>query len=233
MPPKIPKILYDDRQMLVCIKPAGILSEAANGKGMPDLLAGIYRQAQKPDFVAGVHRLDRNVGGLMVFSRRPEITGQLTGQIARRQMVKEYVAVVRGALSQPDGVWEDLLFRDAARNKTYVVKRMRKGVRDAKLTYHQLAQIRHNGQTLTLVQVRLHTGRTHQIRVQFASRQLPLLGDIRYGSKDPGCDVALWACRLRLQHPKTGAPLCFWAPPPDQYPWNLFSGADYALTDLA
>ena len=168
----------------------------------------------------------------MVFSRQKDMTGRLINQITQRQMKKEYVAVLRGALSEADGVLEDLLFRDAAHNKTYVVQRMRKGVRDARLSYHKLAETDCGGQTLTLVQIRLHTGRTHQIRVQFSSRQLPLLGDIRYGSKDPGCDVALWATRLQLQHPKTGAPMSFTQLPPSQYPWNLFSRDQYNLIDL-
>lgn len=229
---KSPTIVYDDRQMLVCVKPTGVLSEAADGKGMPDLLSAAYRQNGKPDFVAGVHRLDKNVGGLMVFSRQKDMTGKLVNQVAQRQMVKEYVAVLRGKLEPDDAVLEDLLFRDASHNKTFVVKRIRKGVRDAKLSYHKLAQTEHDGQTLTLVQVRLHTGRTHQIRVQFSSRQLPLLGDIRYGSKDARCDVALWATRLRLNHPKTNAPLCFTQLPPDQYPWNLFNPQDFELVEL-
>ena len=232
MESKKPTVIYEDRQLLVCVKPTGVLSEAADGKGMPDLLSAACREAGKPDFIAGVHRLDRNVGGLMVFSRQKDMTGKLIAQVAEHRMVKEYVAVLRGALPEPDGILEDLLFRDSGKNKTYVVKRMRKGVRDARLSYHKLAETEHNGQTLTLVQVRLHTGRTHQIRVQFSSRQLPLLGDIRYGSKDPGCDVALWATRLQLHHPKTNAPLCFRQLPPQQYPWNLFAEQDYTLTEL-
>ena len=232
METKQPKILYDDKHMLVCVKPVGVLSEAADGKGMPDLLRQFYQQNGKPDFVAGVHRREKNVGGLMVFSRQKDCTGKLVNQVAQHRMVKEYVAVLRGALPEADGILEDLLFRDASHNKTFVVKRMRKGVRDAKLSYHKLAEVTRDGQILTLVQVRLHTGRTHQIRVQFSSRQLPLLGDIRYGSKDPGCDVALWATRLRLSHPKTDAPLTFRQLPPDQYPWNLFSEQDYQLVEL-
>ena len=101
---------------------------------------------------------------------------------------------------------------------------MRKGVRPAKLAYRCLAQSSANGQPCSLVQVRLYTGRTHQIRVQFASRQLPLLGDIRYGCKDPLCDVALWSYRLGLRHPKTGQALAFCQPPPAAYPWSLFAG---------
>ena len=232
MEPKCPTILYDDKQLLVCVKPVGVLSEAADGKGMPDLLSQLCGQNGKPGFVSGVHRLDRNVGGLMVFSRRKDCTGKLISQVAEHRMIKEYVAVLRGALPEPDGILEDLLFRDSSKNKTYVVKRMRKGVRDAKLSYHKLAEVTRNGQILTLVQVRLHTGRTHQIRVQFSSRQLPLLGDIRYGSKDPDCDIALWATRLRLHHPTTNAPLTFQQLPPEQYPWNLFDPAAYQLTEL-
>ena len=104
------------------------------------------------------------------------------------------------------------------------VGRHSKGVRPAKLAYRCLAQSSANGQPCSLVQVRLYTGRTHQIRVQFASRQLPLLGDIRYGCKDPLCDVALWSYRLGLRHPKTGQALAFCQPPPAAYPWSLFAG---------
>ena len=222
MESKKPTVIYEDRQLLVCVKPTGVLSEAADGKGMPDLLSAACREAGKPDFVAGVHRLDRNVGGLMVFSRQKDMTGKLIAQVAEHRMVKEYVAVLRGALPEPDGILEDLLFRDSGKNKTYVVKRMRKGVRDARLSYHKLAETEHNGQTLTLVQVRLHTGRTHQIRVQFSSRQLPLLGDIRYGSKDPDCSAALWSYRLAFTHPVTKKAVDVTLPPPAQYPWNLF-----------
>lgn len=224
MPPLTIPIVYEDRQLLICVKPAGILAEAAQGRGLPDLLQAQYRSGGKPDFIAGVHRLDRNVGGLMVFSRRPEVTGKLTAQIAQHEMRKEYLAVVRGIPEEPEGVLEDLLFRDAQHNKTFVVQRMRKGVRPAKLAYRCLAQSSANGQPCSLVQVRLYTGRTHQIRVQFASRQLPLLGDIRYGCKDPLCDVALWSYRLGLRHPKTGQALAFCQPPPAAYPWSLFAG---------
>ena len=111
-----------------------------------------------------------------------------------------------------------MLFRDAAHNKSYVVKRMRKGVREASLDYAVLGR----ADGLTLVQVRLHTGRTHQIRVQFSSRGLPLLGDIRYGSKAP-CSPALWSHRLALTHPVTGKPIDVACPPPDSWPWSLFA----------
>lgn len=223
MHPEALNIIYEDPQLLVCVKPVGVLSESANGRGMPALLQAQYQKAGKPDYIAGVHRLDKNVGGLMFFSRRPEVTGKLTAQIAQHAVCKEYLAIVRGVPAQPEGVLEDLLFRDARCNKTYVVKRMRKGVRAAKLSYRTIAHSTANEQPCSLVQVHLYTGRTHQIRVQFASRQTPLLGDIRYGSKDSQCDVALWSYRLAFRHPITGRLLQFVQLPPASYPWQLFS----------
>ena len=158
----------------------------------------------------------------MIFSRRREVTGKLIAAVAAHQVEKEYLAVLRGHPEEKEAELTDLLFRDAAKNKSYVVKRMRKGVREAKLSYRVLAET----EELTLVRVRLHTGRTHQIRVQFASRGLPLLGDIRYGSKDPKCTASLWSYRLALTHPLTGEKIDVCQPPPAQYPWNLFFCAE-------
>ena len=215
----MPEILYEDRDLVVCIKPAGCLSEDGPSETcMPKQLAAQYRAAGKPDFIAGVHRLDRVVGGLMVFSRKKQVTGKLTAAIAEHRVCKEYLAVLRGRIDAPEGVLTDLLFRDSAKNKTYVVKRMRRGVREASLSYRVLAET----DALTLVRIRLHTGRTHQIRAQFASRQLPLLGDIRYGSRDPACECALWSFHLAFAHPVTGKPVDIVCRPPDRYPWNLF-----------
>jgi len=145
---KIP-ILYEDPHLLVCCKPVGVLSEPHNGAGMPELLAQQQKQAGKPDFISGVHRLDRNVGGLMVFSRRQNVTGKLIAQVAEHKMGKEYLAILRGSPAQPEAVLEDLLFHDKHSNKIFCVKRMRKGVRDAKLEYRTLAQTDHEGRTLT------------------------------------------------------------------------------------
>ena len=225
----MPEILYEDNALLVCRKPVGVLSEPSNGKGMPELLSAQLKEAGKKDFIAGVHRLDKNVGGLMVFSRRKDITGKLIEQVAQRQMEKEYLAIVRGCPKEQEGVFEDLLFHDSRCNKTFVVKRQRKGVRDAKLSYRILASIQHEDMTLTLVRVRLHTGRTHQIRVQFASRGMPLLGDIRYGSRDRRCDAALWSCRLCFTHPTSKKTVDITCLPPDQYPWDLFNRKELSL----
>ncbi len=210
-------ILYQDAHLAVAVKPAGVLSEDGDGASMPALLREHYRAAGQNDYIATVHRLDRIVGGVMVFSRRREITGKLTEAVREHRVTKEYLAVLRGHPAEPEATLTDLLFRDAAHNKSYVVKRMRRGVREASLDYRELGRT----DALSLVRVRLHTGRTHQIRVQFASRGLPLLGDIRYGSK-AACGPALWSYRLHFVHPVTGEAVDCTCPPPKEYPWSLF-----------
>lgn len=212
-------ILYEDAFVVVAVKPVGVLSEDdPKSASMPELLRRHYCDGGQNDYIATVHRLDKIVGGAMLFSRRRDITGKLTAAIQNREITKEYLAVLRGHPAETSGTLIDLLFRDAAHNKSYVVNRMRKGVREAKLDYQELART----DALSLVRVRLHTGRTHQIRVQFASRGLPLLGDIRYGSKDPACTAALWSYRLAFRHPVTGEAVDVTCPPPASYPWNLF-----------
>ena len=211
-------ILYEDRDLVVAVKPVGVLSEDdPKSACMPELLRRHYRARDEKDYIATVHRLDRITGGVMVFSRRKEVTGKLTAAVAAHEITKEYLAVLRGHPEKESDTLTDLLFRDAAHNKSYVVQRMRKGVREATLDYRVLAKT----DALTLVRVRLHTGRTHQIRVQFSHRGLPLLGDIRYGSK-AACSAALWSYRLAFSHPVTGKPVDVTCPPPEEFPWDLF-----------
>lgn len=214
-------ILYQDEYLVVAVKPVGVLSEdSPHGACMPALLRAYYQSRGEKDYIATVHRLDRIVGGVMVFSRRRDVTGKLTAAMAAHAITKEYLAVLRGHPREPAATLTDLLFRDASHNKSYVVKRMRKGVREARLSYEEVGRT----EELSLVRVQLYTGRTHQIRVQFASRGLPLLGDIRYGSKAPGCTAALWSYHLGFRHPVTGKPVDVTCPPPQVYPWDLFSG---------
>lgn len=212
-------ILYEDAHLVICLKPVGVLSEdSEKGRCMPALLREHYRAQGKSDYIATVHRLDKIVGGVMVFSRRREVTGKLIAAVAQHEITKEYLAVLRGHPEKAEDTLTDLLFRDASHNKSYVVKRMRKGVREARLSYREIGRT----EDLSLVRIQLHTGRTHQIRVQFSSRGLPLLGDIRYGSKDAQCTAALWSCHLALRHPVTGKMLDVKALPPKGYPWELF-----------
>ena len=202
----------------------GVLSEdSEQGACMPALLRRHYREQGKPNYIATVHRLDKIVGGVMLFSRRREVTGKLTAAVAEHRVTKEYLAVLRGHPAEASATLTDLLFRDASKNKSYVVKRMRKGVREASLEYVTLGST----EELTLVRVRLHTGRTHQIRVQFSSRGLPLLGDIRYGSK-ADCSTALWSYHMAFTHPVTGRTVDVTCPPPESWPWTLFDADTYA-----
>lgn len=209
------EILYADEHIAVCVKPVGTDAE----HGMPEKLAG-----RLPGSFWPVHRLDTAVGGVMVLARTPSAAAALTEAVRRREWHKEYRAVVSGVPEA--GVWEDWLFHDARRNKSYVVSRERKGVRKARLSCRLCAQTEEAGQTLSLLAIELDTGRTHQIRVQCASRGTPLLGDARYGSRERRCTPALWAYRLTFSHPVTGEQLTFTAPPPDRFPFSLFSAPD-------
>ena len=204
-------ILYCDKDLLVCIKPRGVSSEDE----MPRLLA----QQLGVERVWCVHRLDRAVGGVMVFALSPKSAAQLSALIAGQKLQKEYLAVVAGRPVEDTGTLRDLLYHDRAKNKSYPVKRMRAGVKEAQLSYTVLE----TQDACSLVRVRLHTGRSHQIRVQFASRGMPLIGDVKYGSAVRDCPIALFSCALTLPHPRTGEALCFAATPEDVYPWQFFS----------
>ena len=149
-------------------------------------------------YIGCVHRLDRAVGGVMVYALDQPSCGKLSAMVASHQMVKEYLAVVHGCPESPEGEMRDLLFKDSARNKSFVVKRMRKGVREAVLHYQLLETIERENGTFSLVQIRLETGRSHQIRVQFSSRKMPLVGDRRYGSREDADGVKLWSYRITL-----------------------------------
>lgn len=203
-------ILYEERSFLVCLKPPGLLSQAGPGE---DLLQALGRQMGGAFFP--VHRLDRGVGGVMAVARTKAAAGALSAAVARRAFEKEYLCVVRGAPRETDGVYRDLLLHDKQRNKSFVVDRPRGGVKEAALEYRCLA----SAGGLTLVRVRLLTGRTHQIRVQFASRGTPLAGDGKYGGGSG--DIALWNGRLAFPHPETGRPLTF-SHPPEGGLWERF-----------
>ena len=202
------EILFKDAQIVVCIKPAGVLSEEG---GMPDLL----RAQTGASEIYCVHRLDRAVGGLMVYAGTKAAAASLSRQITEGGFEKRYLAVCRGEAPQ-QGEMRDLLYHDPRANKSYVVRRMRHGVREAALRYETLE----TRDGLSLVRVELLTGRSHQIRVQFASRKLPLLGDRRYGGGEG--EIALWSSELRFLHPQDGAALRFTAPPPEKEPWTHF-----------
>ena len=175
------EILYWDKQIAVCVKPVGMDSEHE----VPAALGGeIYP----------IHRLDKNVGGVMVYAKTKTAAAALSKAVQEGTMVKEYVATVHGCPPET-GDWEDLLWKDSAKNKVFVVKRERKGVKKARLEYKRLTE----GET-SLVRIRLHTGRSHEIRVQFSSRGFPLVGDHKYGSRDEKSEPMLFSCCLTFPY---------------------------------
>ena len=204
-------IIYQDKDIVVAIKPARVLSTDEPG-GMPELV----RQALGTEDVRTVHRLDRVVSGLMVLARSAEAASELSRQIREDQFEKEYMAVVHGAPEQDEGRLQDLLFRDKARKMTMVANEPGKGVLPASLRYRVLNK--NNG--MSRVRIALETGRTHQIRVQFASRNLPLVGERKYSTLEDDCEIALWSYRLAFTHPTTGKPMEFTLEPPATYPWT-------------
>ncbi len=197
------KILYEDKDIIVIDKPVGILSQS-DGKGSEnceDILNACMADKGEKGKVHLIHRLDRNVGGVMVFAKNKAAAASLSAQIQNKTFIKEYVALVHSAPEETQGVFEDLLFKDSRKNKTFVVNRMRKGVKDAKLSYKVLETCDSKYGQVSLVHIRLYTGRTHQIRVQFASRKMPLVGDGKYGGSDNGADIGLRSYRLTFIHP--------------------------------
>ena len=175
------EILFSDKNIVVCVKPVGLDSEAEVPAALKDHLGGE---------IFPIHRLDKNVGGVMVYARTRQAAAALSKAVQEGALVKEYAAMVHG-IPPEEGDWEDLLWKDSKKNKVFVVKRMRGGVKKARLEFKRLSA----GET-SLVRIRLHTGRSHQIRVQFSSRGFPLVGDHKYGSRDEQTAPMLFSCRI-------------------------------------
>ncbi len=201
--PPAAELLYSDRSIAVAVKRAGVLSEKGNGKeyGMPERLAAALHCPAEA--VYPVHRLDREAGGVMVYARTKTAAAALSRSLSDGSFQKVYLCLCEGAPEEKSGLWRDLLYHDRTRNKTFAVRRMRAGVREAALEYETLGTVRAEGTLLSLLRIRLLTGRTHQIRVQCASRGMPLAGDRRYGSALKG-EMALWCFSLAFPHPETG-----------------------------
>lgn len=214
-------ILFEDRYIVVAVKPRGVLSEHhEREENMPALLGGN---------VFPVHRLDRGVGGVMVYAKTREAAAKLSAAVQQNKLEKEYTAIVAGIPAPAEGELRDFLFKDSAKNKSFVVDGARKGAKEAVLTYRVQDTCEQDGNALTRVKIRLQTGRSHQIRVQFGSRRHPLVGDGKYGSRIKAEYPALFATGLSFPHPKTGKKMQFSTPVPGDYPWEVFGESHFEI----
>jgi 23S rRNA pseudouridine1911/1915/1917 synthase len=208
-------IIYQDHSIIICIKPPRVLSTDEPG-GMPELVRQALGDPNAD--VRTVHRLDRVVSGLMVLARNAKAASELSRQIRDGAFDKEYLAVVHGHPESADGTLTDLLLRNKQERKTYVVTEPGKGVQEAILNY----QVTGTAKDLTRVKIQLITGRTHQIRAQFSSRGLPLVGERKYAVQEDNCEIALWSHSLSFTHPETGEKMTFTQQPPQLFPWDQF-----------
>lgn len=218
------KVLYEDNHIIVAIKPAGVLSQS-DGSSAPDMLtilkAYIKEEYSKPGevYLGLLHRLDRPVSGVMVFARTSKAASRLSEQIRTRKVEKIYRCIVNGVL-EGEGRLENFISKDENKNIVTVIDKEKPGFKASYLDYKTLA----SKDGLTMVEVKLGTGRSHQIRAQMAHSGYPLIGDQKYGDKDKRCkDIALEAYKLSFEHPVKREFITFEAPLPSGYPWNLFA----------
>ncbi len=214
------KILYEDKDIVAVVKPRGLLSEMGDSReSLPAALA------ERCGTLFPIHRLDRTVGGVMVYARHKKAAAALSRAVTENALTKEYIAVVEGIPAPPSGEWRDLLLKDARQNKSFVVDSPRKGAKEAILRYRTEATVNTPEGPLSKVHITLVTGRSHQIRVQFATRRHPLVGDGKYGSRRKAAGPALFAMGLAFPHPASGEALHFASPLPADPPFDLFGSA--------
>ncbi len=220
------KVIYEDNHLLVVEKPVNILSQGddTNDKDMVNLLKEYVKEKyNKPGnvYIGLVHRLDRPVGGIMVFAKTSKAASRLSDQVRTKTFKKTYKAVIHGTMEKDSDTLKDYLYKDKKTNMVSVVNKNHKDCKDAELSYDTLQK----SKDFSLVEIDLKTGRPHQIRVQFASRKHPLFGDQRYGQNvnKIGQQIALWSNSIEILHPTTKEKMTFVCEPPNEYPWNMFN----------
>ena len=231
---KMIELLYENKNAIFCVKPHGLLSQSGrNGGDEPDMLGIISRHiGAEADLI---HRLDRPTGGVMIFSKNKRTSGALSALVAdKERCIKEYLAVVSGEMQVRSGDLCDYLFKDAAKGKSFVVPASKKGAKEARLSYQVISVADGEHGKLSLVKIRLGTGRTHQIRAQFSSRGLPIVGDGKYGSRErirgeanafgvsPKDMIALYAFRLAICGSDIARFDVYSLPDLDRYPFSVF-----------
>lgn len=219
------KVIYEDNHLLVVEKPVNILSQGddTNDKDMVNLLKSYVKEKyNKPGnvYIGLVHRLDRPVGGVMVFAKTSKAASRLSEQVRNKSFKKTYRAVIHGKMNKNKDTLNDYLYKNKKTNMVSVVNKNHKDAKSAELSYETLGF----KENKSLVEIDLKTGRSHQIRVQFSSRKHPLFGDQRYGQdvNKVGQQISLWSYRINIIHPTTKEKMEFICPPPQEYPWNLF-----------
>lgn len=217
------KVIYEDNHLLVVEKPINILSQADNTNDidMVSILKKYLKEKyNKPGnvFVGLIHRLDRPVGGVMVFAKTSKCASRLSEQVRNKTMKKTYKAVIHKVMDKKEDTLKDYLYKDKKTNTVSVVSKNHKEAKEAILSYKTI----NKNKEFSVVEIDLKTGRPHQIRVQFSSRNHPLYGDQRYGKSKIGEQIALWSSKLEIIHPTTKEKLVFISEVPNTYPWNLF-----------
>lgn len=208
-------IYYEDNDVIVCEKPYGISSQQSNGESMVSLL-----KSHTGCDVFCIHRLDVQTTGVMVYAKNKQSAATLSSEVSSRELEKEYLAVCHGS-PEPSGEMVDLLYHDKIRNKSFVVKTKRNGAKEARLDFWKMGEVTYKQKQLSLVKIALHTGRTHQIRVQFSQRGYPLYGDGKYGAKDND-RIALHSAKITFVHPTSKEKMEF-SSLPDGKMWELFT----------
>ena len=216
-------VIYEDNHIIVVEKPVNISSQGdIKGDGLLEEIKNYIKlKYNKPGnvFVGLVHRLDKPVGGVMVFAKTSKAAARLSNQIREKSLKKVYWAILCGKVKNKEGVLKDYLIKDEKNNKSFVVDKNKTGAKLEILTYRVIKSV----DNFNLVEIILETGRPHQIRVQMANQGTPVFGDEKYGGNHrDNCGIALWAIELSFAHPVKNEEMVFSSKPKDDYPWGLF-----------
>ena len=218
------KVLFEDNHIIVVEKPVNIPSQG-DKTGDIDMLTIIKKylieKYNKPGdaYLGLVHRLDRPTGGVMIFAKTSKAASRLSEQIRNKEFEKEYLVIADGKFEEPRGIYEDYLWKNEKNNISKIVDEKSKNAKIAKLDYKV---VKYNEETnLSLVKVKLHTGRHHQIRVQLSGRNHSIYGDQKYGTRGRGKQLCLWAYKLTINHPTTKEKMTFECYPKAEGSWSI------------